>query len=244
MNAILVSVAGLSAIGSLLQPVCAAESQPLVTTQPDPSADVVPYFVSDADARWSSADWSKEDIEALRQKVKYVFVIFNENRSFDHEYGTFPGVNGIYSDGRKPRSPADTPGIHPSLCRCCRRQDGHGSAISHRARAELHLQGHHRSFARSRRGEDRRQGRRCAHGQVRRGGVAPLCAFRQRRGRSDGNAVRPPGDGAYRLRHDSVLLALRQPLHNLRQHLRHRGRAFDPQRHRHDRGPGRRDAVG
>ena len=49
-----------------------------------------------------------------RQKVKYVFVIFNENRSFDHEYGTLPGVNGLYSDGKTPRSPADTPGFTES----------------------------------------------------------------------------------------------------------------------------------
>ena len=72
---------------------------------------MAPYFVSDQDPRWSSAEWSKDDIEALRKKVKYVFVIFNENRSFDHEYGTFPGVNGLYSDGKNPRSAADTPGF-------------------------------------------------------------------------------------------------------------------------------------
>ena len=83
----------------------------MIATQPDPSADVAPYFVADTDPRWTDADWSKQDIEALRGKVKYVFVIFNENRSFDHEYGTFPGVNGLYSDGKNPRSPADTPGF-------------------------------------------------------------------------------------------------------------------------------------
>ncbi len=89
----------------------ASDARPLVTTQPEPTPDVAPYFVSDSDPRWSSAEWSKEDIAALRQKVKYVFVIFNENRSFDHEYGTFPGANGLYSDGRTPRPPADTPGF-------------------------------------------------------------------------------------------------------------------------------------
>jgi phospholipase C len=83
----------------------------LVAAQPDPSPDVAPYFVADTDARWTGADWSRQDIERLRQRVKYVFVIFNENRSFDHEYGTFPGVNGLYSDGRNARSPADTPGF-------------------------------------------------------------------------------------------------------------------------------------
>ena len=41
-----------------------------------------------------------------------MFVIFNENNSFDHEYGTFPGVNGLFSDGQNPRSAADTPGFY------------------------------------------------------------------------------------------------------------------------------------
>ena len=50
-------------------------------------------------------------VKLLRQRIKYVFVIFNENHSFDNEFGTFPGVNGIYSDGMKPRSPGDTPGF-------------------------------------------------------------------------------------------------------------------------------------
>ena len=36
-------------------------------------------------------------IELLRSKVKYVFVIFAENESFDHYFGTFPGANGLYS---------------------------------------------------------------------------------------------------------------------------------------------------
>ena len=38
-----------------------------------------------------------EKIELLRHKVKYVFVIFAENRSFDSYFGTFPGVNGLFS---------------------------------------------------------------------------------------------------------------------------------------------------
>jgi phospholipase C len=101
--------AALAAAASLLQP--GVSSAELVATQPDPSADVAPYFIDDTNARWSSTDWSAQDIAMLRQKIKYVFVIFNENRSFDHEYGTLPGVNGLYSDGKNPRSPADTPGF-------------------------------------------------------------------------------------------------------------------------------------
>ena len=37
-----------------------------------------------------------QKIAILRQKVKYVFVIFHKNKSFDHYFGTFPGVNGLF----------------------------------------------------------------------------------------------------------------------------------------------------
>src|ERR1700724_529293 len=82
----------------------------LVTLQPDPASDVLPFY----------RDWTKSDepalsreqtIEHLRAAIKYVFVIFQENESFDHYFGTFPGANGIYSDGQHPRTPKDTPGF-------------------------------------------------------------------------------------------------------------------------------------
>jgi phospholipase C len=111
MKCVLCSTAGLIAAVSLGSPAFAADPRPLATTQPDPQADVAPFFIPDSDPRWSSPEWSAADIDALRRKVKYVFVIFNENRSFDHEYGTLPGVDGLYSDGRKPRAAADTPGF-------------------------------------------------------------------------------------------------------------------------------------
>ena len=38
----------------------------------------------------------EQKIELLRKKVKYVFVIFHENESFDHFFGTYPGVNGLF----------------------------------------------------------------------------------------------------------------------------------------------------
>ena len=38
----------------------------------------------------------EEKIAHLRRKVKYVFVIFHENESFDHYFGTFPGANGLF----------------------------------------------------------------------------------------------------------------------------------------------------
>ncbi len=81
-----------------------------VTLQPDPSSDELPFY----------RDWTKgeeprlsreETIERLRAAIKYVFVIFNENELFDHYFGTFPGANGIYSDGQQPRSSQNTPGF-------------------------------------------------------------------------------------------------------------------------------------
>lgn len=39
----------------------------------------------------------QEKIALLRKHVKYVFVIFHENESFDHFFGTFPGANGLFT---------------------------------------------------------------------------------------------------------------------------------------------------
>jgi phospholipase C len=80
----------------------------MVTAQPDVSRLEAPYFIDPA----KEPNLSQEQlVKLLRKRVKYVFIIFNENHSFDNEYGTFPGVNGIYSDGLEPRSAADTPGF-------------------------------------------------------------------------------------------------------------------------------------
>ncbi len=82
---------------------------PSVTAQPDVGPDIRPYFNNPAtDPELSQSAM----VKLLQAKIKYVFIIFNENHSFDNEYGTFPGVNGIYSDGLKPRSPFNTPGFH------------------------------------------------------------------------------------------------------------------------------------
>jgi phospholipase C len=90
----------------------AAPAQPVgtarVTAQPDPSPATAPYFFDPAKSpRLTRA----ELIRLLRSKIRYVFVIFNENHSFDNEFGTFPGANGLFSDGVHPRGPALTPGF-------------------------------------------------------------------------------------------------------------------------------------
>ncbi|WP_428391748.1 phospholipase C [Lichenicoccus sp.] len=46
----------------------------------------------------------------LRRKVKYVFVLFQENRAFDMHFGTYPGARGLFS------KPIDkTPGFEQKL---------------------------------------------------------------------------------------------------------------------------------
>ena len=46
----------------------------------------------------------------LQKKVKYVFVLFQENRSFDMHFGTFPGARGLFS-----QPAAQTPGFRQAL---------------------------------------------------------------------------------------------------------------------------------
>jgi len=93
----------------------------LVTAQPNPGPAVAPYVTDPAK---EPAMARGEMIRRLRQKVKYVFVIFNENHSFDNEFGTFPGANGLYSDGRAPRDAAHTPGFRQTY------RDANGQTVT------------------------------------------------------------------------------------------------------------------
>jgi phospholipase C len=65
-----------------------------------------PYFAGSQDPYAQlSLD---QKIAILREKVKYVFVIFHENESFDHYFGTYPGADGLFEapPGFTPRSAA------------------------------------------------------------------------------------------------------------------------------------------
>ena len=84
------------------------QEQPIVTAQPGIGPDFEKHFNDPIREPKLS---QREVTELLQKRIKYVFVIFNENHSFDNEFGTFPGVNGLYSDGQRPRSAANTPGF-------------------------------------------------------------------------------------------------------------------------------------
>jgi phospholipase C len=92
-------------------PAALAQHAP-VTLQPGGGSDVAPYLVAPAAEPVLTR---AQTIALLREKVKYVFVIFNENHSFDNEFGTFPGANGLYADATGPRSSTDTPGFSQSF---------------------------------------------------------------------------------------------------------------------------------
>jgi len=87
------------ALFALGGPVLAAEPA-VVEPQPRPPEAVRPYLVP-----IEPAPDSEHLLAALRQRVKYVFVLFQENRSFDSYFGSFPGARGLFS-----QPPEATPG--------------------------------------------------------------------------------------------------------------------------------------
>jgi phospholipase C len=76
-----------------------AQAAPGITA-PMPKA-AVPYLVK-TEPRLTPARMTS----LIRHHIKYVFVLYQENRSFDSYFGTFPGADGIYS-----RQKLNTPGF-------------------------------------------------------------------------------------------------------------------------------------
>jgi phospholipase C len=58
-----------------------------------------------------------QKLALLQANIKYVFVIFQENRSFDHYFGTFPGANGLFATypNANPADPSALPANDPSF---------------------------------------------------------------------------------------------------------------------------------
>jgi phospholipase C len=77
--------------------------QPVVRIAPKSSDAVARYTRSVEDAPNLTHE---QKLDLLQKKIKYVFVLFQENRSFDFYFGTYPGANGLFS---QPAS--ETPGF-------------------------------------------------------------------------------------------------------------------------------------
>jgi len=80
-----------------------AENAPLVQIAPKSSDEVAGYTL---DVQHTPYLTHAQKLELLRKKIKYVFVLFQENRSFDFYFGTYPGARGLFS-----QSAANTPGF-------------------------------------------------------------------------------------------------------------------------------------
>jgi phospholipase C len=77
--------------------------------QPNPTPQVAPYVPDLAKERALGLTHAAA-IALLRERVKYVFVIFQENRSFDSYFGSFPGARNLFS-----QAPERTPGYTQQL---------------------------------------------------------------------------------------------------------------------------------
>jgi phospholipase C len=103
-----------------LQPVLAhaQERAKVVEIAPKSSEEVARHIVRVED---EPSLTEAQKLELLQKHIKYVFVLFQENRSFDFYFGTYPGANGLFS---KPAS--ETPGFNQPIVNT----DGSVSLIS------------------------------------------------------------------------------------------------------------------
>jgi phospholipase C len=77
--------------------VCAAQQTPAlpdVTLAPRSSAVVSAQVI---DPSKEPAITQGQKLRLIRSRVKYVFVLFEENRSFDFYFGSYPGADGLYA---------------------------------------------------------------------------------------------------------------------------------------------------
>jgi len=81
---------------------------PDVTIAPRSSALVSEHVIDQAKEPQLSAD---EKMQLIRKHIKYVFVLFQENRSFDFYFGSYPGADGIYQGPEGPRAFGEVPGF-------------------------------------------------------------------------------------------------------------------------------------
>ena len=111
------AVLGLAAIGSLGAGLALAQacSHPISSSPPrdagprtdsaavhEASADTPVRHAGDDGGRGRDAVADGAVLAAARAAIKHVIVITQENRSFDHYFGTFPGAEGIPMDGGIP----------------------------------------------------------------------------------------------------------------------------------------------
>ncbi len=100
----------LSCIGSAQTKPAAANSE--ITIAPPSSAIVRSHVIAPAN---EPAISQAEKLRLIRSHIKYVFVLFQENRSFDFYFSTYPGADGLYAGPNGPRSTSGVAGFTQPL---------------------------------------------------------------------------------------------------------------------------------
>ncbi len=107
----------LLAFSALALGICAAQppkSRPATRAVPEvtiapPSSPAVRAQVINPELE--PALTTQEKLRLIRSRIKYVFVLFQENRSFDFYFGSYPGADGLYAGPEGPKSPAQVAGF-------------------------------------------------------------------------------------------------------------------------------------
>jgi phospholipase C len=114
MNGIRV-FAALSAMSALGLATGAAQhtaAAPEVTIAPRSSALV---STQTSDLAKEPAISPEEKLRLMRKRIKYVFVLFQENRSFDFYFGSYPGADGLYAGPDGPYSAEQVAGFKQAI---------------------------------------------------------------------------------------------------------------------------------
>ena len=85
---------------------------PDVTIAPPSSATVTAETIDPASEPALPAE---EKLQLIRRHIKYVFVLFQENRSFDFYFASYPGADGLYAGPEGPRTPKQVAGFTQPL---------------------------------------------------------------------------------------------------------------------------------
>src|SRR5580693_6561272 len=89
-----------------------APQQPEITIAPRSSAQVSSVVINPASEPALSPE---EKLRLIRQHIKYVFVLFQENRSFDYYFAGYPGADGLYAGPDGPRKPDRVAGFTQTI---------------------------------------------------------------------------------------------------------------------------------
>jgi len=93
----------------------AAEDKPAspdITIAPHSSTTVTAKIIDPASEPAISAE---EKLALIRRHIKYVFVLFQENRSFDFYFASYPGADGLYAGPDGPHTPDQVAGFTQTI---------------------------------------------------------------------------------------------------------------------------------